>query len=147
MTLLILKHTLILVVLKMCWLRVFHNRRTSLQNKNTCSIVSLSFLQNAQQCKHFLSKFVCHHLLVVIIVVNFSHLILVSRSFVSRWWKLKTNTCACISNMLLQNFFFLLIYWRCMDIAFLQKSYTNSLIHLIWNHLQPPDITRVRHSR
>ena len=49
MTLLILKPTLIAVVLNMCWLRVFHNKRISLQNKNTCSVVSLSFLQNAQQ--------------------------------------------------------------------------------------------------
>ena len=51
MSLLIL--TLIAVVLYTCCLRVFHNKRISLQNKNTYSIVSLSFLQNAQQSSAF----------------------------------------------------------------------------------------------
>ena len=57
MTLLILKPTLIAVVLNMCWLRVFHNKRISLQNKNTCSVVSLSFLQNAQQSSALMGFF------------------------------------------------------------------------------------------
>ena len=41
----------------MCWLRVFHNKIISLQNKNTCSIISLFFLQNAQQSWHTQSPF------------------------------------------------------------------------------------------
>lgn len=49
MTLLISKPTLIAVVLNTCLLRVFHYKRICWQNKNACTIVSVSFLQNAQR--------------------------------------------------------------------------------------------------